>query len=172
MGTHEWTVTPVPVDHPDAVAVVRAYLTELVGRYYGRAATAAEVDQVLRAEPATGLATFLVARQGDQVVGCVGLRRLDPLTGEVTKVFVHPAARGRGGGARLLAAVEAAAGERGMAVLRLDTRADLVEARALYARAGYREIPRYNDSPYSAHWFEKELSPVPVEAPVRPPTAS
>ncbi|MFE0464282.1 GNAT family N-acetyltransferase [Kitasatospora sp. NPDC058965] len=171
MSNGEWTVTPVPVDHPDAVAVVRAYLTEIVGRYWGRPATGAEVDQVLREEPSTGLETFLIARQGGRVAGCVGLRRLDAATGEVTKVFVHPAARGRGAGARLLAAVEAAAGRRGMAVLRLDTRADLVEARALYARAGYREIPRYNDSPYAAHWFEKELPPVAAAA-VRPPTAS
>ncbi|PYC67845.1 GNAT family N-acetyltransferase [Streptomyces tateyamensis] len=169
MGTHEWTVTPVPVEHPEAVAVVREYLAEIVARYYGRPVSAAELDQVVLDEPLTGLETFLIARQEDRVAGCAGLRRLDAVTGEVTKVYVHPAARGQGGGARLLAAVEAAAGERGMAVLRLDTRGDLVEARALYARAGYREIPRYNDSPYAAHWFEKEL---PGTAPVRPPTAS
>ena len=32
-----------------------------------------------------------------------------------------------------------------------------MEARALYARHGYREIAAYNDSVYAAHWFEKRL---------------
>ncbi len=31
------------------------------------------------------------------------------------------------------------------------------EARALYASAGYREIPAYNDNPDAAHWYEKAL---------------
>ncbi|GAA1221136.1 hypothetical protein GCM10009665_09110 [Kitasatospora nipponensis] len=77
---------------------------------------------------------------------------------------------GWGGAAGLLAAVEAPAGGLGLTVLRLDTRGDLVEARALYARHGYREIPRYNDSRYADHWFEKSL-PGPV-AGVTPPAAS
>ncbi|PWU62123.1 GNAT family N-acetyltransferase, partial [Micromonospora globispora] len=41
--------------------------------------------------------------------------------------------------------------------IRLDTRADLVEARALYARHGYVEIPAFNDGQYAEHWFEKTL---------------
>lgn len=40
----------------------------------------------------------------------------------------------------------------------LDTREDLVEARALYARLGYREIEAYNESPYADHWFGKKLT--------------
>jgi GNAT superfamily N-acetyltransferase len=158
MNANSWRIEPTPVDHPDAVAVLRAYMTEMIVRYYDRPTTDAEVDQVLTEEPATGLSDFLLARDGGgAVLGCIGLRELDERTGEVTKVFLYPRARGQGGGARLLAAVEAAASERGKTVLRLDTRGDLVEARALYARHGYREIPRYNDSRYSAHWFEKDL---------------
>lgn len=159
-----WTIEPTPVDHPEAVALLRAYLTEIVGRYYRRPATEAEVDQVEEWEPATGLAAFLVARLDGLPVGCVGLRELAPGLGELTKVYLGPPARGQGGGGRLIAAVEAAALELGLTTLRLDTRADLVEARALYARQGYREIPRYNDSAFAAHWFEKEL--------IRQPTAS
>ncbi|GAA1969977.1 GNAT family N-acetyltransferase [Kitasatospora viridis] len=159
MDTNAWTFEPTPVDHPDAVAVLRDYLIEMIERYHGRPTTAAEVDEVVAAEPAAGLAEFLLARDPAGVVlGCIGLRRLDQSTGEVTKVFLYPAARGSGGGTRLLAAVEVEAAARGMSVLRLDTRSDLVEARALYARNGYREIPRYNDSRYSAHWFEKRLT--------------
>ncbi|WP_428833194.1 hypothetical protein [Micromonospora coerulea] len=41
--------------------------------------------------------------------------------------------------------------------IRLDTRDDLIEARALYARHGYVEIPAYNAGRYAEHWFEKLL---------------
>ncbi|WP_420877320.1 hypothetical protein [Streptomyces neyagawaensis] len=40
----------------------------------------------------------------------------------------------------------------------LDTRADLVEARALYARLGYEESEPHNDDPYADHWFTKRLA--------------
>jgi hypothetical protein len=42
--------------------------------------------------------------------------------------------------------------------LRLDTRADLVEARRLYERIGYREIDRFNGSRYAGRSFAKRLS--------------
>ncbi|MDH6121301.1 GNAT superfamily N-acetyltransferase [Kitasatospora sp. GAS204A] len=162
-----WTFEATPIDRPDAVALLRAYRAELISRYHRRPATEAEVDQLGEWEPDTGLAAFLVARRHGLPVGCVGLRRLTPALGELTKVYLDPAARGQGGGARLITAIEAAAAELGMTTVRLDTRADLVEARALYARQGYREIPRYNDSAFSDHWFEKSLP-----ARTTPPTAS
>ncbi|MEH0973839.1 hypothetical protein V6U77_22190 [Micromonospora sp. CPCC 205546] len=61
----------------------------------------------------------------------------------------------RGGPARRRGGAGRAAG---VDRIRLDTRGDLVEARALYARHGYREIPAYHDGPYAEHWFEKVLS--------------
>ncbi|MFD0597980.1 hypothetical protein ACFQZ4_41665 [Catellatospora coxensis] len=42
-------------------------------------------------------------------------------------------------------------------LLRLDTRDDLVEARALYARCGFAEVPAFNDAPYAHHWFAKPI---------------
>ena len=42
--------------------------------------------------------------------------------------------------------------------MRLDARGDLIEARAMYARLGYREVPRFNEHPYVEHWFEKRLA--------------
>lgn len=41
--------------------------------------------------------------------------------------------------------------------MRLDTRGDLTEARALYGRLGYHEVESFNDEPYAEHWFEKAL---------------
>ncbi len=72
-------------------------------------------------------------------------------------MYVRPELRGRGGGGRLLAACEQHGRSLGAAALRLDTRGDLVEARNLYAKHGFAEIPAYNDGRYAEHWFEKRL---------------
>ncbi len=84
---------------------------------------------------------------------------LDATTVELTRVYVRPSRRGTGGGARLLAAVEEAARSLGARRIVLDTRLDLVEARALYTRHGYREIPAYGNSPYAEVWYGKDLVP-------------
>ena len=56
-----------------------------------------------------------------------------------------------------MAEIERRARERGLSELRLDTRSDLVEARRLYERLGYREIEPFGDNPYAGHWFAKRL---------------
>ncbi|MEV8437601.1 GNAT family N-acetyltransferase [Actinosynnema sp. NPDC051121] len=152
-----WTVQPEPVDSPTAVAVIRTYLADIIARYYGRPATPAEIDQAIADDPTDDLARFFVGRRDGEVRGCVGFRLVDRETAEMKRMFVDPAARGTGGGAALLAAVEEAAVSFGAAAIRLDTRTDLVEARALYARHGYREVPAFNDDRYAEHWFEKRL---------------
>jgi len=60
-------------------------------------------------------------------------------------------------GRRLLAAAEDAGRQGGATTVRLDTRADLTEARRLYDGVGFIEIPRYNDSRYAQCWYEKRL---------------
>ncbi|MFJ6215284.1 GNAT family N-acetyltransferase [Streptomyces sp. NPDC092296] len=155
------TVTVTPVNGPVAADLLRRYYTEIVGRYHGRTVSAREVDAVLAEETSDDLApptgAFLVARHGGEPVGCVGVRLLTARIAELTRLYVDPAARGTGTAGRLLAAAERTARDLGRDTMRLDTRRDLVEARALYARHGYAEIPPYNDSPYADHWFQKAL---------------
>ncbi|UWE09683.1 GNAT family N-acetyltransferase [Actinacidiphila bryophytorum] len=162
LRTAEWTAAPLPVSHPDSVALIRRYYAELIARYYGRPTDDPEISEVIAEEPSDDLVPptgiFVVAGIDGAPVGCLGLRVLDAGTAELTRMFVAPEARGRGVAAGLIATVEDLARSTfGSRVIRLDTRADLVEARALYARQGYREIERYNDSPYADHWFEKTL---------------
>ncbi|MEV7418255.1 GNAT family N-acetyltransferase [Streptomyces sp. NPDC089919] len=156
-----WTVVPESFTTADAIALRRDYFAEVAGRYWEREATEAEIDQGLAEDPATDLlpptGEFFVGRYGDSPAACAGIRRLDDRTAELTRVYVRPALRGTGGGAALLAAVEDAARGMGAERIRLDTRSDLVEARALYTRHGYAEIPAYNSGPYAQHWFEKKL---------------
>jgi ribosomal protein S18 acetylase RimI-like enzyme len=72
-------------------------------------------------------------------------------------MWVDPGWRGAGLGSRLLRHLEDEALALGLPVVRLDTNATLEEAIALYERAGYRRIDRYNDNPYAEVWFEKRL---------------
>jgi GNAT superfamily N-acetyltransferase len=98
-----------------------------------------------------------LGRHAGRPAGTAGVRLLDAVTAELTRVFLRPEARGRGGAALLVAAAEDAARALGARRMVLDTRGDLVEARALYARLGYRETGRHNDNPYAEHFFGKPL---------------
>jgi GNAT superfamily N-acetyltransferase len=163
----DWTIEQVEPASPEAAAILREYLAEMITRYFGRCTDDAEIDHYLSdghdsddLTPPTGL--LLLARRDGTVVGCVGLRRMDAETCELTRMFVRPSARGAGGAARLLAAAEVEAQRLGAAAIRLNTRKDLVEARALYAKHGYGEIPPYGDDPLADHWFEKRLTRAPA----------
>ncbi|WP_327269692.1 GNAT family N-acetyltransferase [Streptomyces sp. NBC_01218] len=157
-----WTVTPERFDTPDAAQLLRDYYGEVAGRYWKRPATGAEIDKGLTDDGADRLAPptghLVVGRFDGAAASCAGVF-LDPATAtaELTRVYVRPAFRRTGGGALLLAAVEGVAREAGMRVIRLDTRSDLVEARGLYAKHGFREVPAFNEGPYRDHWFAKEL---------------
>ena len=98
---------------------------------------------------------FLVARLDGQPVGCGALKVTGRKRGEIKRMWVAPAARGMGIAQRLLDALEEHAAAAGVNVLQLDTNRTLGEARALYARNGYAEIPAYNSNPYADHWYEK-----------------
>jgi GNAT superfamily N-acetyltransferase len=157
----QWIIAPEPVDQPESAEVLRTYMTDIASRYYGRAATECEVDSALADEPGTDLepptGVLLLARHEGVVGGCVGVRVLEPGMGGLTKVYVLPHARRQGVAARLLAAAEDAARGMGLDIMRLEVRADLVEARALYARTGYKEVAPFSDDKYADHWFEKTL---------------
>jgi GNAT superfamily N-acetyltransferase len=157
-----WTIAPLPVAGPEAMTLLRRYYAEMITRYYGRPTDDAEIAEVLAEEPSDDLTPptgqFLAARRDGVPVGCVGVRVLDPRTMELTRVYVGPEARGQGVAGLLIGAAETVARDTfGADTIRLDTRNDLTEARALYAKHGYAEIERYNSSPYADHWFEKRL---------------
>ena len=150
--------SPVSVE---AQEVSTRYYEDLVGRYHGRPAIRAEV---LDAEagypngdllPPTGI--LLLARQGLSVLGCAGMRVRPGAIGEVTRVFVESAARGRGVGRLLMEELERTSLGMGICTLRLDTRTDLIEARGLYASLGFVEGEAHNADPYANHWFRKEV---------------
>ncbi|MEV1018952.1 GNAT family N-acetyltransferase [Streptomyces sp. NPDC050264] len=162
-----WTLAAEPYDSPAAAALWRAYYTEVSDRWYalhqGHATDPAELERGIAAEAGEQLAPphgqLIVGRYDGEPAGSAGVRLVDPVTAELTRVFVRKELRGTGGAPLLVAAAEDAARSLGAERVRLDTRGDLIEARTLYARLGYEETEPHNDDTYAEHWFSKRLAP-------------
>ncbi|MDH6236598.1 GNAT family N-acetyltransferase [Cryobacterium sp. CG_9.6] len=106
---------------------------------------------------------FLLLSDGDEAVGCGGIRRLtDTPDGnpryEIKHLWLQPHVRGRGWGRVLLTELEHRASQFGAVEVVLDTNASLESAAALYQRSGYRDIAAYNDNPNATNWYRKVLS--------------
>jgi len=82
---------------------------------------------------------FFVADDGDRLVGCAGWRRHGD-DAELKRMFTAKAARKRGLGRRMLAAIEDSARAAGCRRLILETGGKQPEAIALYRTAGYVRI--------------------------------
>ena len=108
---------------------------------------------------------FLVARRGHAAgppLGGVGVRAIHPGVGQIRRLWVDPAARGRGIARALMAAVEDAARELGLHDLRLGTGDGQPEALALYASSGWERVFVGQDGrpvPDRHIWFVKQLLP-------------
>ena len=137
-----------------AVAAMAAYFEEIGERFGFEPGDAWQHDAASMAAP-DGF--FVVATSDGEPVACGGVQRLPDGAAEVKRMWVHDDWRGAGLGARLLRHLEDLARARGHAVVRLDTNDTLVEAIAMYERAGYRSIERYNDNEWARCWFEKSL---------------
>ena len=100
---------------------------------------------------------FLACRDG-KPVGCVALRRFDADSGELKRLYVQPDHRGHGVARALGAAAIEAARAIGYHRVVLDTLDRMTAARALYAAAGFREIPAYYPNPIAgAQYMELVL---------------
>ena len=89
--------------------------------------------------------TFWVARIEGDIVGCCALVEADDGTAEIKRMFVDQAARGRSVARRLMETLEAAALEKNLSVIRLETGIYQPEAISLYRKFGYIEIAAFGD---------------------------
>ncbi len=86
----------------------------------------------------TEQASALVALEDGRVLGYVGMMCvLDE--GQIINVAVHPDARRRGVGRRLMEAAQTYAKERGIVFLSLEVRESNIAARSLYSSLGWEE---------------------------------
>ena len=109
--------------------------------------------------PPDGL--VLVARMGDQCVGCGMFHRIGTDAAEIKRVFLRPAARGLGGGRKMMLALIEAARAAGYGRIFMDTGRPLKRAIDLYLKLGFRLRGPYQPVPEIAQghmvFFEMEL---------------
>jgi GNAT superfamily N-acetyltransferase len=92
---------------------------------------------------------LLIAKVAGDVVGCVGLRPLEPAVCEMKRLWVEPGFAGRGIGRALAERIVAAARAIGYERMRLDTFPErMPAAQHLYASLGFRKIPAYYHNPF------------------------
>jgi GNAT superfamily N-acetyltransferase len=95
--------------------------------------------------PPTGL--LLLAFEGDEPIGCIGYRTLEPGVCEMKRLYVVPGFRGKGIGRDLVLKLIDEAASAGFREMRLDTIPKLATALALYRKLGFAEIPPYYHNP-------------------------
>lgn len=177
------TITIRPVHSPVEVEEVRALLVE-----YARSLGFSLCFEGFAAElvglpgdyapPGGGL---WLARVGDAVAGCVGIRPLaeseatEPTSVpantatantaqtawcEMKRLYVRPAWRGRALGRRLVETALAAARDQGYGGMRLHTLERMSTARALYDRLGFTIDPRVHIHPLAeVRYYEMRFVP-------------
>jgi len=97
---------------------------------------------------------LLLAREHDQLLGCIALRPVGPTTCEMKRLFVRPEYRARGLGRVLAEAIIEEARKIGYAHMRLDTLPGRMDrAIALYRSIGFVEIPPYYNTPVDTTTF-------------------
>ncbi|MGV9798137.1 GNAT family N-acetyltransferase [Mycobacterium sp. NPDC003449] len=147
-------IVEVAQDSPDAHTALTRYVDELNVRF----PQGFELGAPIEAEPG---ARYVAALCDGPPVAYGGVRPLDvdgaERFAEIKRMWVDSGWRGVGLGSRILRHLESLAAEDGFAGVRLDTNGNLTEAVALYERAGYVRIDRYNDNPYAQLFFEKRL---------------
>ena len=129
-----------------------AYFNEV---YPGRSARPGSVTTADEMVAPHGV--FLVGYEDGEPVAIGGVRPLEDGICEIKRMYVVPAARSRGAGRALLAALEDAARALGYERVRLDAGPEQRQSRALFAEAGYVEIERYNANHIADYFAEKRL---------------
>ncbi|QDD89036.1 GNAT family N-acetyltransferase [Pseudomonas oryzihabitans] len=143
-------------DQPEVIALIAELDAYQDGLYPPESRYALDLDSLMQPN-----VLFLVARdESGCALGC-GAMVLHEGYGELKRMYVRPAGRGRGLGRRLLARLEAEALTIGCERAMLETGPYQPEALALYAAAGYEQrgsFGGYRDDPLSV-FMEKRLVP-------------
>ncbi|MFL6260818.1 MAG: GNAT family N-acetyltransferase [Thermoanaerobaculia bacterium] len=147
-------ITPERPDTPDAVALIEELETHLASLYPAESRHGFSIEKLLQEE----VAFFLLRAEGAPAA-CGGIKLFGTEYGELKRMYVRPAFRGRGYGKRMLDHLADHARGHGVSLLRLETGIHQREAIGLYEGMGFQRIP-----PFPPYWedplswcYEKEL---------------
>jgi len=151
------SVTDVPAEEVATVVepLFREYggwVAERLGQDLG--ITFTEADQARHHEAFRGELSrllgsrgrLLVARLGDDPVGVGTLKPVDGTTAEIKRMYVRPAAQGRGAGRALLTRLLQEARAESYATVRLETLRFMTTAQAMYRATGFVDTAPFNGS--------------------------
>jgi GNAT superfamily N-acetyltransferase len=96
---------------------------------------------------------FILAEDAGQYVACIGVRRFAEDVGEIKRLYVIPAARGRRLGRTLVERIIAEAKQLGYRSLLLDTLPFMKGAQSLYLSMGFRPTTAYRFNPIAGSAF-------------------
>ena len=101
---------------------------------------------------------IILCKAEQNYVGCVGVRKITPVIGEIKRMYVLPAWQGKGIGNELLNHAISLARKCGYWSVRLDTLNNMHAAINLYLKNGFIPIDAYYENPIpTAVYFEKKL---------------
>lgn len=149
---------PAAVDHGEGAELARAMADEIAAIYDGLDLNGPDMPKAGPAELAPPGGAFIVGWQDGSPICCGGLKRLPDGAVEIKKMYVTPAARGRGVARVLLHALEDRARDLGYTVARLDTGPRQPHAQRLYEVEGYRPVANFNANPVATFFGEKTLT--------------
>ena len=96
---------------------------------------------------------FILAEEAGHYLACIGLRSFSEESGEIKRLYVVPAARGRGFGRLLVERSIAIARDIGYRSLLLDTLPFMQDAQALYGSLGFKPTTPYRFNPIAGSAF-------------------
>ncbi|NLK37028.1 MAG: GNAT family N-acetyltransferase [Epulopiscium sp.] len=96
-----------------------------------------------------------MAKMGNKIAGCVGLKKIDGQNCEMKRLYVRPEFRGNKIAQRLVETIICDAKKIGYQNMLLDTLPFLSGAISLYRKLGFYEIESYNNSPMDTSIYMK-----------------
>jgi ribosomal protein S18 acetylase RimI-like enzyme len=101
---------------------------------------------------------FVIAKENDNIIGCAGIRKLEPKICEMKRLFVNDANKGKGIGGKLVEIIIEEAKIKKYEIIRLDTINTMAAALNIYYKNGFYEIePYYNNPNKGTVYLEKTL---------------
>jgi ribosomal protein S18 acetylase RimI-like enzyme len=93
--------------------------------------------------------TFIIAKDKDNVIGCVGLKKWDEEICEMKRLFVNDKYKGKGIGKKLVEIIIEEAKKEKYTIMRLDTFKTMESALKIYYKNNFYKIEPYYNNPYN-----------------------